>query len=170
MAILDDTPLVYLLAESGIRQLYGRYADALWRQDVTAFTECFTEDAVWKIVGQTLSGRTELGSFFEMVLRTAERVMMWVGPTVLDVVGDTATGRTQITELIKRKDGSSARTLAVYYDRFAASDGLWRFQLHHFNLYYMGPPDLSSPYFECPEYGPPPAMPRPDDPTSAPNG
>jgi hypothetical protein len=161
--------LSFLLAESGIRQLYGRYADAIWRKDVTAFAECFTQDAIWKIVGRTLRGRKALGRFFEMTLVPSERVMMWTGTSVLDLVNDSATGRTQVTELIKRKDGSSWRTLAVYYDRFVATGSTWQFQFHHFNLCYLGPPDLSNAYFKCADYGPPPAMPSSDDPTAAPD-
>lgn len=165
----NNAELVFLLAESGIRQLYGRYADAVWRKDGAAFAECFIEDAVWKIAGRTLRGRAEISSSFEMSLVPSVRVMMWTGVPVIDVGVGTATGRTQVTELIKRKDGTSKRTLAIYYDRFAQADGVWRFQWHHFNLYYLGAPDLSDSYLECLEYGPPPAMPGPDDPTSVPN-
>ena len=166
----DQAQLAFLVAESGIRQLYGRYADAIWRKDITAFSDCFTENAVWKIAGRTVRGRTEIGGFFKMTLVPSERVMMWSGVPVLDVTGNIATGRTQITELIKRKDGSAKRTLAIYFDHFVESDGVWRFQWHHFNLHYLGPPDLSSSYLDCMEYGPPPAMPGPDDPTPVPNG
>jgi uncharacterized protein (TIGR02246 family) len=166
----EDAQLAFLLAESGIRQLYGRYADAVWRKDIAAFAACFTEDAVWKIAGRTVRGRTEIGSFFEMTLVPSARVMLWPGVPVLDVGDHMATGRTQVTELIKRKDGSARRTLAIYYDRFVEAEGTWRFQWHHFNLYYLGPPDLSGSYIECLEYGPPPTMPAPDDPTSVPEG
>ena len=94
--------------------------------------------------------------------------MMWVGIPLLDISTGTASGRTQVTELIKRKDGSSRRTLAIYYDRFVEVEAVWRFQWHHFNLAYLGPPDLSGRLLGCMEYGPPPAMPGPDDPTPVP--
>ena len=166
--MVDDSRLAVLLAESGIRQLYARYADAIWRKDIVAFGECFTEDAVWKIVGRTVSGRTEITSFFEMSLVPSERVMMWVGIPLLDIDNGAATGRTQVTELIKRKGGSSRRTLAIYYDRFVEAAALWRFAWHHFNLCYLGPTDLSGGYLDWMEYGAPPAMPGADDPTPVP--
>jgi uncharacterized protein (TIGR02246 family) len=157
----------FMIAESGIRQLYGRYADAVWRKDVPAFVECFAEDAIWKIGGRTLHGREEIGGVFEASLAPSERVMMWLGIPVITLTGErTATGRVQVTELIKRKDGSSARTLALYYERYVEEDGVWRLGWHHFNLYYFGPPDLSATFLENMEYGPPPGLPGADDPTT----
>jgi uncharacterized protein (TIGR02246 family) len=156
----------FMLAETGIRQLYGRYADAVWRKDVEAFRDCFTEDATWKIGGRVLHGRKDIGELFAASLVPSEKVMMWVGVPVIQLDGATATGRVQVSEMIKRKDGSGLRTLAIYYERYAEQDGVWRFHWHHFSLHYVGPPDLSGDLFPCQEYGPPPALPGPDDPTT----
>jgi ketosteroid isomerase-like protein len=166
--MVDDFRLTLLLAESGVRQLYARYADAVWRKDSAAFGDCFAGDAVWKIAGRTVTGRADIVSLFEMTLVPSERVMMWVGIPLLDIGNGTATGRTQVTELIKRKDGSSKRTLAIYYDRFVEAAGVWRFQWHYFNLAYLGGPDLSDSYLDCMDFGPPPGMPGADDPTPVP--
>jgi len=160
--------LAFLLAEAGIRQLYARYADAVWRKDGDSFADCFTEDAVWKIAGQTVAGREEIRALFLASLEPSEKVMFWSGIPVLDIGEGTATGRTQVTELIKRKDGSSLRTLAIYYERFVEQQGVWRFQWHHFNMYYLGSPDLSGTYLEAMEYGAPPGLPGPDAPTPVP--
>lgn len=157
-----------LLAESGIRQLYGRYADAVWRKDFDVFADCFSEDAVWKIAGRTVTGRAAIVDSFAASLEPSERVMMRVGIPLIELDGDTASGRVQVSELIKRKDGTAQRTLAIYYDRFVQRDGVWRFAWHHFSIYYLGPPDLSAPYLEVQEYGPPPGFPEPDDPTPVP--
>lgn len=166
--MVDDSRVALLLAESGIRQLYARYADAVWRKDSASFGDCFTEDAVWKIAGRTVTGRADIVSLFEMTLVPSERVMMWVGIPLLDLGRGTASGRTQVTELIKRKDGSARRTLAIYYDRFVEAAAVWRFQWHHFNLAYLGPTNLSAAYLDCADYGPPPAMPGAEDPTPVP--
>ena len=32
-------------------------------------------------------------------------------------------------------------------------------------LQYIGPPDLSAPMYECKDFGPPPALPGPDEPS-----
>jgi uncharacterized protein (TIGR02246 family) len=160
-----DNEIDFLLAEAGIRQLYARYADAVWRKDRAAFLECFTGDAVWKIAGRTLEGREAIGDFFEMSTAPSHKVMFWWSNPALEVSGDTATGRLQVTELIKRLDGDAVRTLAIYYERYVKADGAWRLAWHHFNMYYFGPPDLSQEYYDCLEYGPPPGFPGPGDPT-----
>lgn len=162
----DD--LALLRAEAGIRQLYARYADAVWRKDGASFVDCFAEDAVWKIAGRTVRGRDEIGALFLASLEPSEKVMFWAGIPLLEVSGDTATGRTQVTELIKRKDGTSLRSLAIYYERFVEQQGAWRLQWHHFDLFYLGPPDLSGKFLDAGDYGPPPGFPGPDDPTPVP--
>lgn len=156
----------FLRAESGIRQLYGRYCDALWRRDTDAFVDCFTADAVWKIAGRTLRGRAEIGAGFTAFLAQSQKVMMFVGIPVLDVGEGSASGRVQVTELLKLKEGDAIRTLGVYYERFVREGERWRIRHHHFNLYYYGPPDLSADFYDCLEYGPPPGMPGPDAPTT----
>lgn len=158
--------LEFLIAESGIRQLYGRYADAVWRQDSQAFGACFTDNAVWKIAGRRAEGRAEIVALFEASLAANERVMFWSGILGIELCAGGATGRAQVTELIKRKDGQGLRTLGMYYERFAAQDGVWRFAWHHFDLLYYGAPDLSDAIYDAPEYGPPPGLPGPDDPTT----
>jgi ketosteroid isomerase-like protein len=156
----------FLVVESAIRQLYGRYSDALWRKDTGAFVECFAAEAVWKIAGLTISGGAQIGSLFEKYMATCHKVMMFTGIPVLDVGLGTATGRVQVTEYSKLRDGRAIRTLGIYYDRYVEAGGRWRFASHHFDLSYYGPPDFSEPYYECKDYGPPPAMPGPTDPTT----
>lgn len=156
----------WLLADAGVRQLYGLYADALWRKDLDAFGACFAEDAVWKIAGRTIRGRAEIVAMFEAAMANSHKVAMFTGLPVVSVEGGEVTARTQVTEYCKLKDGTAVRTLAIYYDRFVEQDGRWRFQWHHFNMYYYGPPDFSAPYYDCQEFGPPPGFPGPDDPTT----
>jgi uncharacterized protein (TIGR02246 family) len=160
--------LAFLLAESGIRQLWARYSDAVWRKDFAAFGDCFTEDAVWKIAGMTVHGRAEIVERFAASVDPSHKVMLRFSVPLVTIVEGGASARTQVSELIKRNDGSAQRTLAVYYDRCAERDGVWRFRRHHFNLYYLGPPDLSAPYLDVLEYGPPPGFPGDDDPTPVP--
>jgi hypothetical protein len=154
------------VADSAIRQLQARYADAVWRRDIDAFVDCFAAGAEWKIAGMHMRGCDEIRSQIAKFLAPSERVMIWFGNPVLDVGNGTANGRTQTTEYVKLLDGRAIRTLGVYYERFVEQGDRWRFHWRHFNLYYYGPPDFSAPLHECREYGPPPGMPGLDDPTT----
>lgn len=156
----------FLAAESGIRQLHARYMDAVWRKDTDAFVDCFIEDAEWKIAGMHLRGRAQIGTQFDKFMSHLERVFMIFGVPILEVGDATANGRTYVTERNKFKDGRTGTTIGIYYERFVEEGNRWRFKWRHWNLYYIGPPDISAKLYDCKEYGPPPGMPGPDDPTT----
>ncbi len=155
----------FVLAESGIRQLHARFADAVWRKDTEAYAQCFAEDAEWKIATMHIRGRAEIAGTFGKLMAACARVQMITGTPLLELGQGTASGRLQITELAKMADGSSAMTLGVYYDRYVEHAGRWLFQWRHFGLHYRGPADLSAALVECPDYGPPPGLPGADEPT-----
>jgi uncharacterized protein (TIGR02246 family) len=155
----------FLVAESGIRQLHARFVDAVWRKDAEAFGECFALGGEWKIAGMHMRGRAEIASQFANLLSVCDRVLIILGLPVLEVGDGVATGRLHATEYAKLGDGSSAMTIGVYYDRYVEEGGRWRFQWRHWGLHYRGPTDFSAPLVECPDYGPPPGMPGPDEPT-----
>lgn len=155
----------FVVADCGIRQLHARFADAVWRKDAAAFADCFAESGEWKIAGMHFRGRDNILAAFEKLLAACDKVQLIVGTPLLEVGDGVASGRVQVTELAQMNDGSSAMTLAVYYDRYVEEAGRWRFQWRHFGLHYRGPIDFSAALVECPDYGPPPGMPGPDEPT-----
>lgn len=156
-----------LFADFGIRQLHGRYVDAVWRQDGAAFADCFTEDAEWLIAGLHARGRAQAVENFGRLVGPAARVLMLLGMPTLDIAADgrSATGRINVTEILKRRDGEGARTLGVYYDSYAAgADGRWRFARRQWQRFYYGAADFSGPLDEGLDYGAPPAMPAAESP------
>jgi hypothetical protein len=84
---------------------------------------------------------------------------------ILEVGNGTATGRTYVTEQNAFKSGRPGTTIGTYYERFIDQGDRWRFTWRLFQLHYIGPADLSAPFFENPEFGPPPAMPPLDTPS-----
>jgi uncharacterized protein (TIGR02246 family) len=146
------------LAESAIRQLHARCADAVWRKDGVAFADCFVEDGEWIIAGVHARGRAQIAAEFETFLNANERVLMQFGTPILSLDDRSAHGRTYITETIKTVDGRAMTTIGAYYEQFALTGGGWRFTKREFDLHYFGAPDLSGPFFDCPDRGPPPAV------------
>ena len=149
-------------AEIGIRQLYARCVDAVWRQDVAAFGQCYDVSGEWKLAGRHYCGRDEVERGFDELLSVNERVQMIMSNPILDYREDGVITRTQVTELIKRKDGLGVTTMGVYYERIIDAGDRWLFAWRHFDLHYYGPPDLSGTFYTVPDYGPFPAMPSPD--------
>lgn len=155
----------FVAAESGIRQLHARFIDAVWRKDRKAFADCFTQDGEWKIATMHMRGRSEIGSGFARLLSTCERALILPAIPLVEVHGEAALGRIHFTEIAKLTDGTSAMRVAVYYDRYLEEEGRWRFRWRHLGLHYSGPVDLSATLVECPDYGPFPGLPGPDEPT-----
>ena len=156
----------HLVAESAIRQLHSRCIDAVWRHDADAFADCYAEDGEWKIAGMRIRGRAEIRSRFLEFMSHVERVLMRFGAPILEIGEGTATGRTYVNEHNKFKDGRTAMTIGVYYERFVDQGDRWRFAFRHWDLYYIGPPDFSAPLYPVRDYGAPLGMPGPEDPTT----
>ena len=155
----------FVVAECAIRQLHARYIDAVWRKDIDAFVDCFAEDAEWKVAGQHLRGRDEVRAAITKFLEPMERIAMMFSTPILEVGNGTAIGRTYVREYNKAKNGETASTVGIYYERFVDQGSRWRFQWRQWMLQYIGPPDLSAEIYESKDYGAFPGMPGPDDPT-----
>jgi ketosteroid isomerase-like protein len=151
----------FIVAESGIRQLHARYIDAVWRKDVVAYADCWAEDAHWKIIGMEKHGRAAITETFAAVMESFERVIQFFHPPILEVGDGTALGRTYVTEQNRYKDGRTGSTIGIYYERYVDEGDRWRFSWRHFDLFYIGPPDISGPFFPIPAIGPHPELPDP---------
>jgi ketosteroid isomerase-like protein len=153
-------------AECAIRQLHARYVDALWRKDADAFADLHAVDAEWKVAGMHIRGREQIRSEFAKFMLYLDRTLMIFGDPIVELGDGVASSRSYVTENNKFADGRTASTVGIYYERFVDEGDRWRFKWRHWNLYYIGPPNLSAPMYPCLEYGPPPGMPGPDDPTT----
>lgn len=150
---------VSIEAEIGIRRLHALCADAVWRKDGAGFADCFVEDGVWKVAGLELRGRETIARALGELGTANERILMIFGSPILSASDGCISGRTYTVENVKRYDGSAATTIGIYYEHFVERDGRWLFQRRHFDFSYFGPPDLSAPFYDFQDYGPPPAMP-----------
>ena len=155
----------FVVAEAAIRQLHARYADAVWRRDYEAFADCFTEDAQWRISGMVLRGREEIVWNLKRLMPRFRRILMTFRTPIIDVGDGVATGRTYVTEQSALVDGTPGSTIGIYYERFVDQGDRWRCSWRLFQLHYMGPAELTAPFFDNPDFGPPPMMPDLDAPT-----
>ena len=155
----------FVVAEHGIRQLHGRFMDAVWRQDAESFAGCFARDGVWKIAGMRMAGRDEIAGACGTLLGRCERIQLVTLPAFIEPGEGGAIGRLHIIEFAKLRDGSSAMTIGIYHDRYVEEEGAWRFASRHWSFQYRGPPDLSAAFVNSPDYGRFPGMPGPDEPT-----
>ncbi len=150
-------------ADCAIRQLHAHYADAVWRQDVDAFAACFADDAVWRVGGLELRGRTSIAAGFAGFIAGNERTLMNFHTPLVTLAAEGVSARTYVTEQNKYRDGTAAMSLGIYYERFQVAAGAWRFAWRHWQMYYHGPADLSGTIHAAAEFGPPPGMPGAGD-------
>ena len=161
----DDTALDFVRAECGIRQLYARFVDAVWRQDADAFAQCYTADGVWKIAGMEIVGRAALADACRKLLGRCSHIQLMPQPAILEIDGNEAVGRQHMIELARMLDGSSAMTIGINYDRYRVVEGSWRISWRHWTTQYRGPVDMSGPFVDAPSFGAFPGMPGADEPT-----
>ena len=153
----------FTTTECAVRQLHARYCDAVWRKDFDAFADCFAQEAEWRIVGNIFAGRENIKKAITGILANFSRVLMTLQPPILEVGEGVAYGRTYSTEHTRLVSGERGLSIGTYYERFVDDGDRWRFSWRLFKLHYSGPPDLSGPFFDNPDYGPPPAMPARDE-------
>lgn len=149
------TDVNILLADFAIRQLHARFNDAAWRKDAASFAGCFAEDGEWHIAGMHLRGRDEIGATFAKLIGYCERSLMLSGTPALNISPQQATGRTYVTEYMKKSDGTPLRTIGIYEDDYVGNGSHWVFRSRTWILCYRGPPDLSGPFTDIPELAPP---------------
>jgi ketosteroid isomerase-like protein len=159
--------LDFLIAEAGIRQLHGRYADAVWRLDYDAFGDCFAEHAEWRIDGMVLRGRDEIVAHNRTIFSAHfRRLFITLRTPVLEMGTGadkgTAWGRTYFSAQNLMADGQGFAPIGVYFERFVDEGDRWRLAWRLFQTLYSGPADLSGSLHEQPDFGPAPAMPPRD--------
>lgn len=157
--------LKFVVTETAIRQLHARYTDAVWRKDLDAFGDCFTEDAEWRIGGNVLRGRTQIVATLGRLLPIYHGILMTFRTPLVEVGDGVASARTYVTEHCIFADGRPGSSIGTYYERFIDQGDRWRFTWRLFQTHYLGPADIKGPLFQNPDFGPPPQMPPPDAPT-----
>src|SRR5262245_21113237 len=163
---MEPVMMERLAAEMGIRNLQARYVYAVWRWDMEAFSNCFTEDAEWRVVGNVVHGRDACVALLAQLRDNFDRVLFLMQSPMLEIGDGAASGRTYCTEQNVYKDRRPGFSIGIYYDRFRLERGIWRYSYHHFQSLYLGPADMTGRFFDFKDYGSPPNMPGPKDPAT----
>jgi ketosteroid isomerase-like protein len=128
-----------------IRNLVGRYAEAVLRNDPVLFADSWTEDAVWSMPGAAaIVGRDDIARTFRDSrgnYRLCVQELLNGRITVAEA--DHAAATWQVRELQWRADGTGSELLGVYDDAMVVGDDAeLRFARRDFELLYRGPVDL----------------------------
>jgi len=134
-----------LVAESCVRALVARYCHAIASRDHDAWADTFASDAEWTVLGRTARGREDVLALYLQLVSGCRWAVQRATDGLIEVNGDTATGRWIITEYIQLASGASLMNLGTYQDDYRRCEGgRWRFARRVFAPIYVGPTDLSA--------------------------
>ena len=133
-----------LLAETEIRNLGYRFADAVNRNDTEAFISVWAEEGAWVIdppMNVSARGTEPLKALFNQLMGgwTFFHQVPHQGPIV--ITGETATARMYMHEIGIFKDERTHRNWSEYTDHYVKRDGRWLYLERHYHFLYVdGPP------------------------------
>lgn len=110
-----------------IRERYGAYSDACFRQDQAAWLACWTEDCVWRPVGLEFRGAAGLKAGWEQIWAPVDKLAFFSEVGAIEVDGDRATARCYCREILQLQDGGLRKLVGAYEDVLARVNGAWLF-------------------------------------------
>ncbi len=130
--------------DRAIRDLVARYCHGIAEKDDKAWADTWAEDGEWVVLGSTVRGRDAIFAHYKNLISGVSWVVQYASDGIVEVDGDTATGRWQIVEWLQWGNGTGGQNIARYRDDYVrCSDGRWRFKRRALTPTYFGPTDLA---------------------------
>lgn len=122
-----------------IEALRGEYSDAVMMRDYDRLASLFTPDGALRMpnVPAALAGQGEIRAFGRRVPDVVDYLLQTTHPGIIDLDGDTATGRAYLHEVGRTLDGQSLLNYAVYHDRYQRTDDGWKFTERVYEIRYL---------------------------------
>ena len=121
-----------------IEPLRGEYSDAGMMRDYDRFASLFTQDGVmrWPHINKEFVGREQIRAAVERGQGLWEYFVQTTHPGMIELDGDTATGRAYIAEFGRFHVGTSHVNYAVYHDRYQRTADGWKFTERVYEVRY----------------------------------
>jgi ketosteroid isomerase-like protein len=121
-----------------IEALRGEFTDAAMMRDYGRMATLFTPDGVLRMpnVPVELTGRDQISAWGARVPEVVEFFIQNTHAGVLELAGDSASGRAYIFELMRLRDGRSHVNYAIYHDRYRRTPDGWQFTERIYEVRY----------------------------------
>ena len=121
-----------------IEALRGEYTDAVMMRDYDRVASLFTPEGALRMpnVPAELVGREEIRAFGERVPDLVDYLVQTTHPGIIQLDGDTASGRAYLQELGRLRDGRSELNYAIYHDRYQRTADGWKFTERVYEVRY----------------------------------
>jgi len=121
-----------------IEALRGEFTDAVMMRDYDRAASLFTPDGALRMpnVPVELVGQSQIRAWGERVPNVVEFLIQNTHPGVIQLDGDTSTGRAYMSEVIRLLDGTSELNYAIYHDRYQRTADGWKFTERVYEVRY----------------------------------
>jgi ketosteroid isomerase-like protein len=121
-----------------IEALQGEFSDAAMMRDYDRAATLFAPDGVLRMpnIPAELVGRDQIRAWGTRVPKFVEFLVQTTHPGVIELDGDTASGRAYMQELIRTRVGRSELKLAIYHDRYQRTGDGWKFTERVYDVRY----------------------------------
>ena len=111
-----------------IEALRGEFTDAMMMPDYDRGASLFTPDGVLRMpnVPAELAGREQIRAGGVRLQGLWDYFVQNTHPGMIQLDGDTASGRAYMHELARLRDGSSHLNYAIYHDRYQRTGDGWK--------------------------------------------
>lgn len=122
-----------------IEALRGEFTDAGMMGDYVRLASLFTEDGAIRMphVPAELLGRQVIRTGIERLRGFTDYFVQNTHPGLIQLEGDTASGRACISALVHMRDGSSHLNYAIYHHRYQRTPDGWKFKERVYEIRYL---------------------------------
>jgi len=122
-----------------IEALRGEFTDAVMMRDYDRVASLFTADGALRIpdAHADLTSQQEIRAWGDRVPDFVDYLVQNTHPGLIKLDGDTASGRTYMSEVIQLRDGSAQLNYAIYHDRYRRTGDGWRFTERVYEVRYL---------------------------------
>jgi ketosteroid isomerase-like protein len=122
-----------------IEALRGEFTDAVMMRDYDRAASLFTPDGALRMpnVPVELEGPEQVRAWGARVPEFVDFLVQTTHPGVIQLDGDTASGRAYMQEVLRTRDGHAEVNYAIYHDRYRRTAGGWKFTERVYEIRYV---------------------------------
>ena len=122
-----------------IEALRGEFTDAVMMRDRARLASLFTPDGALRMpnIPAEMVGREQIRTAGERLQSQWDFFVQTTHPGMIQLDGDTATGRAYIQELARTRDGRQGLNYAIYHDRYQRTGDGWKFTERVYEIRYL---------------------------------
>jgi ketosteroid isomerase-like protein len=122
-----------------IEALRGEFTDSAMMRDRARLAALFTEDGALRMpnIPVELVGRAQIQAGGERLQAQWDFFVQNTHPGVIELNGDTATGRAYLQEVVRALDGRQGLNFAIYHDRYQRTEDGWKFAERVYEVRYL---------------------------------